>query len=194
MIKNIIFDIGGIILDDSLENISKVYGKDMSNVYKKVYTSDFSDCILGKKSMTEYLKQFQNDKDYKYISEILNPRKQEIFNPLIRDNYEYICSLKDRGYHLYILSNLTKETYDYLNSVIDINKYFDGAIFSWEVGLRKQEKDIFKLMINKYNLDLSETIFFYDKERNVNNAISVGINSKIFNTINDVEKELNENI
>ena len=38
MVKNIIFDVGGIILDDSLDNISKVYGKDMSEVYKKVFT------------------------------------------------------------------------------------------------------------------------------------------------------------
>ena len=193
MIKNIIFDVGGVILDDSLENISKVYGKDMSEVYNKVYGSDFKYCILGKMSMMDYLKKFQNDKDYKYISEILNPTKQELFNPLLEENYKYICSLKDRGYHLYILSNLTKETYDYLNSKIDLRKYFEGAIFSYEVGLRKQETDIFKLIINKYNLDLKETIFFDDKERNVNNAISVGIKAKVFKSINDVEKELNNN-
>lgn len=194
MIKNIIFDVGGVILDDSLENISKVYGKDMSNIYKKVYGSGFKECILGKTSMLDYLKQFQGDKDYQYISEILDPQKQKLFNPLIKENYDYICNLKGKGYHLYILSNLTKETYDYLNSVIDINKYFEGAIFSYEVGLRKQETDIFRLIINKYNLDLKETIFFDDKERNVNNAISVGINAKVFRSINDVEKELNSRI
>ena len=194
MIKNIIFDVGGVIIDDRLENISKVYGKDMSSIYKKVYGSDFKYCILGKMNMKDYLKIFQGDKDYKYISEILDPTKQEFFIPLLEENYKYICSLKDRGYHLYILSNLTKETYDYLNSIIDIKKYFEGAIFSYEVGLRKQETDIFKLIINKYNLDLSETIFFDDKERNVNNAISVGIKAKVFKSINDVEKELKSNI
>ena len=193
MIKNIIFDVGGIILDDSLENISKVYGKDMSEIYKKVYVSGFQECILGKISMLDYLKRFKDDKDYKYISEILDPTKQKLFNPLIKNNYEYICNLKNRGYHLYILSNLTKETYDYLNSVIDINKFFDGAIFSYQVGLRKQEKDIFKLIINKYNLDLKETIFFDDKERNVKNAISVGINAKVFKSIDDIEKILKVN-
>ena len=142
--------------------------------------------------MSDYLKRFQGDKDYKYISEILDPAKQGLFNPLLKENYEYICGLKNIGYHLYILSNLTKETYDYLNSIIDIKKYFEGAVFSYEVGLRKQETDIFKLIINKYNLDLKETIFFDDKERNVNNAISVGINAKIFKSINDVEMELNK--
>ena len=127
MIKNIILDVGGIIIDDRLENISKIFGKDMSIVYKKVYGGDFKYCILGSLSMTDYLKRFYGDSDYKYIREMLDPTKQEIFNPLLKENYEYICGLKGRGYHLYILSNLTKETYDYLNSIIDINKYFEGA-------------------------------------------------------------------
>lgn len=190
MIKNIIFDVGGVIIDDSFDNISKVYGRDMFDICKKAYGRGFQDCILGKLSMKEYLKRFQGDEDYKIISEILDPDKIGLFNPLIKENYKYICNLKDKGYHLYILSNLAKETYEYLNSIIDINKYFDGAIFSYKVGLRKQEKDIFIYIINKYNLDLSETIFFDDKIRNVNNAIAVGLNAKVFKSIDDVEKEL----
>ena len=78
-----------------------------------------------------------------------------------------------------------------LNSIIDINKYFEGALFSYEVGLRKPEIDIFKMIINKYNLDLTETIFFDDKEKNVINALSVGIKSIVFKSIRDIENELN---
>ena len=190
MIKNIIFDIGGVILDDSLENISKIYGKDMSDIYKKIYSGNFKECILGNINMTEYLKQFQYDKDYKYIREILDPANQKIYTPLIKENYEYICNLKNRGYHIYILSNLTKETYKHLNSLIDINKYFDGAIFSCEVGIKKPDKEIFELIINKYNLNTNETLFFDDKERIVNGAIESGLKAKIFKSIDDVETEL----
>ena len=35
-----------IITDDSLENVSKVFGKNMSVVYKKVYSGDFKRFIL----------------------------------------------------------------------------------------------------------------------------------------------------
>ena len=143
MIKNIIFDIGGIILDDSVENLSKIFGKDMSKVYKKIYSGNFKKCLLGNLSITEYVKEFENDKDYKYISEILEYSKQKIMMPVITENLEYISNLKNRGYHIYILSNLTEETYDYLNSIIDINKYFDGSVFSFKVGIRKPDKEIF---------------------------------------------------
>ena len=190
MIKNIIFDIGGIILDDSVENLSRIFDKDMHEVYKKIYSGNFKKCLLGNLNITEYIKEFKNDKDYKYISEILKPSKQDIMNPLIKENYEYICNLKNRGYNLYILSNLTKETYNHLNSLIDINKYFDGAIFSCEVGIKKPNKEIFELIINRYNLNTNETLFFDDKERIVNGAIESGLKAKIFKSIDDVETEL----
>ena len=190
MIKNIIFDIGGIILDDSVENLSRIFDKDMHEVYKKIYSGNFKKCLLGKLNITEYIKEFKNDKDYKYISEILEPSKQDIMNPLIKENYEYICNLKNRGYHIYILSNLTKETYKHLNSLIDINKYFDGAIFSCEVGIKKPDKEIFELIINRYNLNTNETLFFDDKEKIVNGAIESGLKAKIFKSIDDVETEL----
>lgn len=34
MIKNIIFDVGGILFDDSKESITKLLGKDSTNIYK----------------------------------------------------------------------------------------------------------------------------------------------------------------
>ncbi len=36
MIKNIIFDVGGILFDDSLKNIEKLLHKDCKNIYKKI--------------------------------------------------------------------------------------------------------------------------------------------------------------
>lgn len=194
MIKNIILDIGGIILDDSSNNLSKVYGKDMKEISMKIYRGGFEKCLLGKLSMTEFSDSFTDDDDYQYIKEILNPTNQSIMNPLMKDNFEYICTLKDKGYHLYLLSNLTKETYDYLSSTIDIDSYFDGAIFSYKVGLMKPNKEIFKLIIEKYNLNLDETIFFDDRERNVIASNEVGLKAILFRSIEDIRKELNDEI
>ena len=191
LIKNIILDIGGILLDDSSNNLSKVYGKDMKEISMKIYRGGFEKCLLGKLSMTEFSDSFINDEDYQYIKEILNPTNQSIMNPLMKDNFEYICTLKDKGYHLYLLSNLTKETYDYLSSTIDINKYFDGAIFSYEVGLMKPNKKIFELIIDKYNLNTDESLFFDDKEKNVDASNQVGLKAKLFRSLNDIKEELN---
>ena len=47
MIKNIIFDVGGILFDDSKESITKLLGKDSTNIYKAAYGQDFKKCLLG---------------------------------------------------------------------------------------------------------------------------------------------------
>ena len=83
MIKNIIFDVGGIILDDSVENLSRVFGKDMNTIYKKVYSGNFKKCLLGELSMSEYAKEFVNDSDYDDICRILNSDNQKLVTPLI---------------------------------------------------------------------------------------------------------------
>ena len=190
MIKNIIFDIGGIILDDSIDNLSRVFNKDMTDIYKKVYMGDFKKCLLGELSFLDYSKQFEKDVDYKYIKDILDPNKLNIITPVINENLSYIIKLKERGYHLYLLSNLAKETYDYLNSLININNYFDGAVFSFEEQMKKPDEAIFKLIINKYNLNKDETIYFDDKEKMVNVASSLGIRSYVFKSIEDIEKNI----
>ena len=190
MIKNIIFDIGGVILDDSNANISKVFNKDMESVCKKAYGGNFRACILGKMSMKEHLEEYLGDPDYDALSKMLNPDNLNIMCPLLKENYDYICTLKEKGYHLYILSNLTKETYEYLNKTIDIPKYFDGAVFSYEIGMRKPDREIFEYIINKFNLRKEETIFFDDKQKNINASNDFGIKGFVFNSIEDIKENL----
>lgn len=189
MLKNIIFDVGGIILDDSLDNISKVYNKDMSEIYYKIFKGNFRECLLGNLSINDYINEFNDDKDYEYIKEILDPSKQNIMNPLLKDNYEYIISLKEKGYKIYLISNVTSDTLDYLKSVIDIN-FFDGTIFSCIEGIKKPDPEIFKLLFSKYNLNINESIYFDDKDRMVNIAQELGLNSIKFTSIEDIKNSI----
>ena len=66
----------------------------MSDIYSKIFRGNFRNCLYGTLSMKDYLSEFENDKDYKYISEILDSSKQDIMTPLIEKNFKYICSLR----------------------------------------------------------------------------------------------------
>lgn len=157
-------------------------------IVRKIFKGNFRSCLLGKLTVQELIKEFENDEDYEDIKKILDPNNQEIMCPLLKDNINYIYTLKDKGYHLYILSNLIKETHDYLARVVDIENYFDGAVFSHEVGLRKPDKEMYECILNKYNLNKDETIFFDDKERNVISANEMGIKSYVFNSLDDLKR------
>ena len=47
MIKNIILDVGGILFDDSKDNIEKILGKDCDYIYKTAYGKEFKKCLLA---------------------------------------------------------------------------------------------------------------------------------------------------
>ena len=191
MIKNIIFDIGGVIFDDSSQNISNILNEDASELCKKVYGKSFVDCILGNQEVSDYIESFKDDSDYEKIKYILSKENLHLSYPLMKENFDYISKLKDKGYNLYILSNIARESYEYVKSTIDIDKIFNGGVYSYQEKLIKPDKKIYELIINKYNLNKDETIFFDDKQKNVDVACESGIKGILFKTIEDIEKNLN---
>lgn len=191
MIKNIILDIGGLFFDDSKNNIERLLNKKCDSIYKIAYGKGFKRCLLGEISVQEHINSLKNEKDFNDINYILKKENLIKSYPLIKENFEYIRDLKKRGYKLYLLTNITEDSYNYINDLININKTFDGGIYSYQEHLIKPDYAIYDLLINKFNLNKEETIFFDDKEKNVLAANKVGIKSFVFTSIEDIENNLN---
>lgn len=190
MIKSVIFDIGGILFDDSKENLEKLLNKDCSNIYKIAYGKEFKKCLLGQMKVDDFLEKLRDKKEFSDISYILKRDNLKETYPLIKNNFEYIKNLKKRGYKLYLLSNITEDSYFYINSLIDIDSIFKGGIYSYKENLIKPDYNIYNLIVDRFKLDKSETIFFDDKEKNVIAANKMGLKSYVFTSIDDVEKKL----
>lgn len=190
MIKNIVLDVGGVIFDDSKQNIQKLLNKNCDNIYKIAYGSGFKKCLLGEISVQENINSLKDEKDFNDISYILKKENLIKSYPLIKNNFEYIKDLRKRGYKLFLLTNITEDSYNYINELININEKFDGGIYSYQEHLIKPDYDIYNLLINRFNLNKDETIFFDDKEKNVKAANEVGIKSYVFTSINDIESNL----
>ena len=190
MIKNIIFDVGGIIFDDSKSNIEKVLNKNCDLIYKTAYGKGFKDCLLGFKSVEEYIESLKGTEDFKDIKYILSKENLQISYPLIKQNFEYIKTLKEKGYRIYLLTNITEDSYNYINNIIDINSNFDGGIYSYQEKLIKPNLEIYELIISRFNLNRNETIFFDDKEKNVIAAQDAGIKSIVFKNIEDIKNNI----
>ena len=190
MIKNIVLDVGGVIFDDSKHNIQKLLNKNCDNIYKIAYGSGFKKCLLGEISVQEHINSLKNEKDFNDISYILKKENLIKSYPLIKNNFEYIKGLRKRGYKLFLLTNITEDSYNYINELINIDETFDGGIYSYQEHLIKPDYDIYNLLINRFNLNKDETIFFDDKEKNVKAANEVGIKSYVFTSINDIESKL----
>jgi putative hydrolase of the HAD superfamily len=190
MIKNIILDVGGVLFDDSKKNIEKVLNKKCDLIYKNAYGKGFKDCLIGNKTVQEYINTLSNIPDFEDVSYILNKKNLSISYPLISKNFEYIKKLKEQGYKLYLLTNITEDSYNYINNVINIDSIFDGGIYSYQEHIIKPDSNIYNLLISRFRLNKKETIFFDDKEKNVIAARKEGIKSFIFNSIEDIKNNL----
>ena len=190
MIKNIILDVGGILFDDSKNNIEKILGKDCDYIYKIAYGKGFKKCLLGEISVEEHINSLQNEKEFCNIKYILEKDNLKKSYPLIENNFEFIERLKEDGYKLFLLTNITEDSYNYINSIININDIFDGGIYSYQEHLIKPGYEIYNLLINRFSLNKEETLFFDDKEKNVIAANELGIKSFIFTSTIDIKNNL----
>ena len=189
-IKNIVLDMGGVIFDDSKKNIEKLLGKNCDVIYKLAYGKSFKECLLGNKKVNEHIESLSNYKEFEDLKYILSKKNLLKSYPLITTNFEYIKTLKKQGYKLYLLTNITEDSYNYINDLININSIFDGGIYSYQEHIIKPDKRIYNLLIDKYSLKKSETIFFDDKEKNVISAINQGISSYVFKSIEDIKNNI----
>lgn len=189
-IKNIVLDIGGVIFDDSKKNIEKLLGKNCDVIYKLAYGKSFKECLLGNKKVNEHIESLSNYKEFEDLKYILSKKNLSKSYPLITTNFEYIKTLKKQGYKLYLLTNITEDSYNYINDLININSIFDGGIYSYQEHIIKPDRRIYNLLIDKYNLKRSETIFFDDKDKNVISAINQGISSYVFKSIEDIKNNI----
>ena len=188
MIKNIVLDIGGIILDDGKENLRKylqVSKEETEKLYKIVYGSKgFRQYLLGyinlEKCMNSVISENSEYKDY--IEKMLLKSNLKDIVPIKFDVLQVIRKLKER-YKKYFLSNITKETYEYIEEILN---EFDGGIYSFKVHLCKPNPEIYKKLLYTYNLKKEESIFFDDRQRNVDIGNKLGIKSIKFDTEQDI--------
>ena len=189
MLKNIIFDIGGIILEWGNKPIQKLLNKSDEKVNKisKIIYGDkrFKSCILGNLSQVEYMKQLINENpEYSDdIYKILSEEYQEKVLPVIKENLEKIIELKNKGYKIYFLSNITDVSYNYLENRLKILDLIDGGVYSFKEHTKKPDKEIFDILIKRYNLNKEKTIFFDDSEKNVKAGNEYGIKSYVFESL-----------
>ncbi|MDE5637739.1 MAG: HAD-IA family hydrolase, partial [Alistipes sp.] len=85
-----------------------------------------------------------------------------------------IGDLKAAGYKLYVLSNMSREFIDFLRR-IPVYGNFDGEVISCEEFVVKPEPRIYEILLSRYGLVPSETMFIDDRSENVEAAARFGI-------------------
>ena len=161
-------------------------------IIKKEYFSDFKDLDLGNMTLIEKLNSsnIPNNLKEKYKDYLLNYYKYREYN---KELLYLIKELKNNNYNIYILSDNNKEAISYYKS-LDLFKYIDGWVVSYEYKTMKEDKIIFKILLEKYKLNSKECLYIDDRIINVDIAKSLGIKAFKYSFLNDSVNDLINNI
>ena len=203
MIKNVVFDIGNVILNFD---------------YMKVI-SEYTDSIEEKKFILDNIMNSPEWLGYSLIDtgfitkeeaiQIVQDRTNHINDNLVRNfwnnynNYAFVDKrvlnlierLKNKGYKVYLLSNMNEYTFNKVKAS-NLFNIVDGYVLSYLVHQVKPYISIYKTLISKYNLTVSECLFIDDNENNINTAKMLGMIGRLVKPDNyeDILRVLNNSL
>lgn len=196
MIKNIIFDMGNVLLryDPAYiaENIFK--DKNKSKEICKIISCSKQWRMLDEGKITDEQAILQLTKKYSnYKEEICNYMQNWInFLPGFDETHEIVKTLRDKGYNLHLLSNASVRFYDYYKRYPVFN-LFDSINISAELKVAKPDTKIYEIILEKYNLCPCESLFIDDSKDNINSAKELGFNTYLFSNAKQLHMYLLKN-
>lgn len=187
-IKNIIFDLGGVVIDlereravNSLQTIGVADADRLLGQYEQkgpflllesglITASQFYDGLLPMCHPGTTCADIQ-DAFEKFLVDLPTSRLAAI------------RSLRQLGYRLYVLSNTNPVMYNHWIDLafrqegLMVNDYFDGIVTSFQERTCKPDPQIFRNLLKRYRLEPSETLLLDDSEANCASARGEGINA-----------------
>lgn len=182
MYKNIIFDLGGVMLDfdpkdfllDRFCNAAiedKVYRLTFGSETWQKLDAGLCTRYEGSQAMLAAAKEencaFEVQEVLENWTSILRVRRRMV---------ELVRRLKNHGYCVYYLSNIPEDILPLLMSR-GLEGVFDGGVASCDVHINKPDPRIYKILLDRYHLKAGECIFIDDNRANVQTAFQLGMNS-----------------
>lgn len=195
MIKNIVFDLGNVLLDfdpDSYLEELGYSGEIKAELMEKIFGSDeWLMLDRGTISQPEAVAEWQqrNPELKEEIADVM--AEWEKILTLKIDTLQILKSLAEKNYNLYVLSNFHKKAFKYVEQKYNFFKYFKGRVISAEIEMIKPEAQIYDYLLNEFNLNPEETLFIDDSKKNIKAALEKKIRVIHFKDAESLGEELN---
>ena len=174
--KNIVFDLGRVVFAQDPAKSSTEFKQFFSYVSltpMPQFWIDYDMGVLSFDQVADELAAFRGvEPDFARQMIQLAIGKQETIAPTAA----LIADLKQAGYKLYVLSNMSREFIDFLREQ-EVYANFDGDVVSCEVGVVKPMPEIYDLLLERFSLEPTETFFIDDRKENIEAAEAKGISA-----------------
>lgn len=179
MIKNIVFDVGNVLIEYRWKDMLTDYGFSEEEAITFGETL-FHDPLWGQLDLENcptddiilaYQEKFpEYKKDIAWF--ITHGELMHVNRPRV---WEQVHRLKEKGYHLYIVSNYARELFEKHTKDASFLKDMDGVVVSYMIHKAKPDQAIYEYLFETYRLKPEECIFFDDREENTDAARKLGM-------------------
>lgn len=189
-IKNIILDLGGVLIDLDFEKSTQNFRELGFPHFEKMYSQFKVDQLFEKLEVGS----ISEEDFYTVLLKVGNEgsRADDIkfsWNSLLLDfrlsSLEFLASLK-KNYRLFLLSNTNSIHFTAFNEILsrqtgfaNLEPYFEKTYYSHLLGLRKPNRDIFDFVLKDAGLHAPETLFVDDTRNNIETAGLMGFQTHL---------------
>ena len=195
MIKTIFFDIGGVLIDIHPERTYQ-YLSDSADVEVSMVKESFP-----WDAHDQYERGTINNEDWfiTYKESLPQPcclKRSDFWNAwklLLGEekNTVNILEALNKQYSIWLLSNTNpKHIQDEIEKRYLFPSLVNGAVYSFDVGVRKPEKEIYEIAMQRANANPQECLFIDDLLENIQAAKQIGIEGVHFISSEQLKQEL----
>ena len=195
-IRNIVFDVGNVIIRwEPHIAVMKVFGDapDPLALTTQIFKNPiWKDLNRGTISEDQAIAVYSAELGFPTtrFQELMLETKR-LLSP-VEGTLGLIQSLHAQGYPLHLLTDNTLEIVKYLRTNYDFWQYFSGMVCSAEVGYLKPSREIYQVLLEKFNLMPEKTVFIDDIPVNVQGAKDLGIHAIQFTTLQACKEGLSQ--
>lgn len=196
MIQNIIFDLGGVLLNLDMPLCFKKFEALGANMAKLMHKEEgerkgdtICDGVVANGLMMLYQVGGISTNDFvDKLVEVSKPGTKvedviDAWNSCLLDIPQYkldlLEKLRTQGYHIYMLSNTNDLHWKHIektNFPKPATEYFDGIYLSHELKMAKPDSCIYEEVLKRIGVPAEECLFIDDAQINCDAAKELGIN------------------
>lgn len=183
MIKNIVFDMGGVLIDYNPEKtLYGLFDKETADVllreiFRNKIWADKDRGIIMPDEIMALKKNSIPEAVYEKTSEMVENFYP--YMPPFENMYGFVKELKDNGYGIYLLSNASSDFHERRKGIPALS-LFDGVLISADHKLLKPEREIYEALYEKFSLNPDECFFIDDVQANIDGAKAAGMDGHCY--------------
>lgn len=202
MIKNLIFDLGAVLLSISELKAKKAFSKLGAKESMMEDQKVFQQYEKGEISTKKFEKALQSHLFRKvFLDDIGAAWNALIDSEISPETISFLKGIKGK-YRIFLLSNTNELHINAIKEISGIFTYsnflrqFEKTYYSYEIGMRKPDAEIFEKVLKDNDLNADETFYIDDGKQHIESAEKLGIHTWHFDPelddITDLDKVLSK--